>query len=60
MKLKTIAYLSLIALVVSVASLAHAQIFHVLSTFRGSDGMHPYAGVTIRGGNSLWNNGFWR
>jgi len=50
MKLKTLLFLCLIALVIS-SSAAHAQTFSVIHTFTGgADGNGPWAGVTIRGG----------
>jgi uncharacterized repeat protein (TIGR03803 family) len=51
-KLKTIACLSLITIVASLASAAHAQTFSVIYSFTGgTDGCNPWAGVTIRAGN---------
>jgi uncharacterized repeat protein (TIGR03803 family) len=60
MKLKTLTCLSLITCVASLATAAHAQTFSVIHAFTGgSDGAHPYAGVTIRGGDlyGTTNNG---
>lgn len=52
MKLKTLAYFSLITLVASLRPAASAQTFSVIHTFTGGpDGAYPQAGVTLRAGN---------
>ena len=55
MKLKPVAYLSLIALVAYLAPLVHAQTFSVIHTFVPSvdNGAYPNAGVTKKG-NALY------
>ncbi len=51
MKLKTLVYLSLIALVASLGPAAQAQTFGVIHSFSGTDGVNPYAGVTLKSGD---------
>jgi uncharacterized repeat protein (TIGR03803 family) len=54
MNSKTLFYLILFALVISLIPAAHAQTFSVIHTFTGfGDGSAPVAGVTIRG-NALY------
>jgi uncharacterized repeat protein (TIGR03803 family) len=51
MKLKTLVCLSLITVVTSFSSAAHAQTFSVIHQFAlGNDGADPHGGVTLRGG----------
>jgi uncharacterized repeat protein (TIGR03803 family) len=50
MKLRTIVYLNLIALVAFLSLAAHAQTFSVIHSFNGADGKHPDAGVTLKAG----------
>jgi hypothetical protein len=50
MKVKTLVYLSLTALVASLSPAAHAQTFSVIYAFTGANGAFPYAGVTLKAG----------
>ncbi len=50
MKLKTIVYLSLVALVASLTLAAHAQTFSVIHMFDDQGLKQPFAGVTLRDG----------
>ena len=50
MKLKTLFSLSLIALVASLHTAAHAQTFSVIHAFADGTGVIPLSGVTIRAG----------
>jgi hypothetical protein len=51
MKLRTIVYLNLIALITLLSLVAHAQTFSVIHNFTGgADGAAPKAGLTIQGG----------
>ncbi|MFZ0705762.1 MAG: choice-of-anchor tandem repeat GloVer-containing protein, partial [Candidatus Korobacteraceae bacterium] len=50
MKLKTLVYLTLIALIGLLNTAAHAQTFSVIHAFADGAGVLPYSGVTIRAG----------
>ena len=53
------AFILAIALVLTMlAPAAHAQSFSVIHTFAGSDGIKPYAGVSIHGGNLFGTTAF--
>lgn len=54
MKLKTLAYLSLITLVTSLSPAAHAQTFSAIYAFTGANGVYPYSEVTLRARGVLY------